>query len=109
MHQNTNSSNHGITLRIDYDIIVILLLVVRCTIMLARGLYSGRKKERGKNILRSRGHDRKTQQQQRSDLLTHTAERSTTVTPTKRSTHPPCITGVQKMSCTEVIEVSRER
>ena len=37
------------------------------------------------------------------------AERHTTVTPTKRSTHSPCITAVQQMTYSSMVEVDRER
>ena len=87
--------------------------MVRCT-MPARGRYSARKKKKGKTIPRSCGHTTGTHNNSNEAIYpptySITAERSATVTPTKRSTHPPCITAAaQQMTYTAVVEVERER
>ena len=58
--------------------------------------------KRRKNIPRSGGHTTGTHINSNETIYpptyTSTAERRTTVTPTKRSTHPPCITAAQPMT-----------
>ena len=84
--------------------------------MRARGRYRSKKKKKEKDNPQKGGrHDRRNTQHCYSNEAIYpptdssTAERSTTVSPTKRSTHPPCITAaVQQMTCTAVV-VERER
>ena len=69
--------------------------------MPARGRYSGRKKKKEKNNPRSRGRTTGTHNSNEAiypPTYSSTAVRSTTVTPTKRSTHHPCIAAVQQMT-----------
>ena len=79
--------------------------------MSAWGRYNGRKKKKEKNIPRSRGHTTGTHNSNGAiyqPTYSSTAERSTTVTPTKRCTHPPYITAVQLKTYTQQYLSSRE-
>ena len=73
-----------------------------------RGRYSGRKRKKGTNIPRNCGHTTGTRNNSNEAIYpptySSTAERSTTRT--MRSTHP-CITAVQQMTYTAVVEVER--
>ena len=76
------------------------------------GTYSGRKREMKRYIPRRLGHTTGTHNSNEEIYpppYSSTAERSTKVTPTKRSTNPPRITAVQQMRYTAVVEVERER
>ena len=90
---------HVPSVRLKYNLSHIITLLTSGTLNCARAGPVEREKNKQKNNPKTRGHTNETIHQPTTLYYSSTAVRSTAVTPTKRSTHPPCVSAaVQQMT-----------